>query len=196
MEKSKIRSFQFGARGSEEYRKLTTALDAAEIRRNKLEDDLASLKEIVRIWCHRCSLLVFQFLLTLSQKTDLEKELKNTTGEIERLQIIKDSMSKLSDESKERKATRNVFIKDLDYATTEEDLEVYFERYGNIKSVKVARNHAKQSRGYGFVEFEQVYMADRALEFTPHYIRGRRVQLDQAEHEYNHNKKSYKFKPY
>lgn len=40
--------FQFGAKGSEEYRKLTAALDVAENRRNKLEDDLESLKEIVR----------------------------------------------------------------------------------------------------------------------------------------------------
>lgn len=42
-------TFNFGAKGSEEHRKLSAALDAAENRKKKLKEDVEALKEIVRM---------------------------------------------------------------------------------------------------------------------------------------------------
>lgn len=54
---------KFGMRGSEEYRKLMTALDVAENRREKLEKDLDELGNIVRNSKINCgSFLTFIYL--------------------------------------------------------------------------------------------------------------------------------------
>lgn len=106
-------------------------------------------------------------------------------------------MSKVNQEDRHERATRNLFVKNLHYATTEEDLEKYFERFGTILSVIVARQHeTKVSRGFGFVEFAHSYMADRACIYKNHYIRGREVDVCFADRDYIDKQKPRKFKPY
>jgi len=47
---------------------------------------------------------------------------------------------------------------------TPQALEEHFQRYGDIKSLKISLNSDHQSRGYGFVCFQDPTSAAKALE--------------------------------
>lgn len=132
------------------------------------------------------------------QEKDLEKELNYTNDEIDRLRSIKHSMGARRFNS-EGQDTRRLFVRNLEYDTTEQDLEDYFEKYGTISSIKIGRYPiTKFSRGFGFVEFTSSLMADTALDNQPHYIGGRKVDACLARSQMDTYKKSKdnKYKPY
>ncbi|OON14007.1 hypothetical protein X801_10215 [Opisthorchis viverrini] len=58
---------------------------------------------------------------------------------------------------------RTVFVSNLDYSTTEDDLRRTFEECGKLSSVRLVRDYAGRSKGYAYVEFEQASTADFAL---------------------------------
>lgn len=58
----------------------------------------------------------------------------------------------------------NIFIANLSWNITDNDLLDLFEEYGQIKSAKVIKDRETgKSRGFGFVELEDEEQAKRAL---------------------------------
>lgn len=50
---------------------------------------------------------------------------------------------------------QNLFVGSLAYATTDDGLKAHFEQIGPVKSARVITDREKgQSKGYGFVEYE------------------------------------------
>jgi RNA recognition motif-containing protein len=119
------------------------------------------------------------FIFMIPQKENLEKNLDKANDEIDRLLDIKESMlaANLDDEEE---PTTNLYLKGFAPSTTERDLVDHFERYGRISSVKIFR---KSKTHYGFIEFEESYEAERALDHRPHYVRGQKLLVAPAEHE-------------
>jgi len=67
---------------------------------------------------------------------------------------------------KEEEKDRTIFVKNLNFGTTEEQLEQLFKeaKVGKVKAVKIIRKAETQlSRGYGFVEFESKKAAENAI---------------------------------
>ena len=58
----------------------------------------------------------------------------------------------------------NIFVRKIPKEITPEALEQHFSRYGDIKSLKISLNSDHQSRGYGFVCFQDPAAAAAALE--------------------------------
>ncbi len=51
--------------------------------------------------------------------------------------------------------TKNLYIGNLSYSTTDEDLQTAFAQYGTVTSAKVVSDRMTgRSRGFGFVEME------------------------------------------
>lgn len=119
--------------------------------------------------------------------------------EIDRLHSIKNSMvTTRRSGSVEGKDPRRLFIDNLPFDATEEDLEAYFERYGDIESVKIPQcRFTNNSRGFGFVAFIHKNMANEALDDGPHNILGRTIRVELAraklEPKKNHSKR---YQPY
>lgn len=67
----------------------------------------------------------------------------------------------------------NIFISNLSYAVTDQDLNELFSNYGQVHSAKVIMDReTSRSRGFGFVEMNDQAEANKALE-----------ELNQAEYD-------------
>lgn len=60
---------------------------------------------------------------------------------------------------------KKIYVGNLPYAATEDDLRQAFEAIGEVQSVKVIKDEATgRSKGFGFVEMTSDEDADRAIE--------------------------------
>ncbi len=67
----------------------------------------------------------------------------------------------------------NIYVGNLDYGVSSEDLQELFEEFGSVASAKVIIDRdTKRSKGFGFVEMENEDEAQEAIE-----------ELDGAEYE-------------
>ena len=58
----------------------------------------------------------------------------------------------------------SMYIGNLNYRVMERDLEDVFANYGNILSIKIAKDHETgKSRGFGFVEMENPTSEQRII---------------------------------
>ena len=64
-------------------------------------------------------------------------------------------------------ALRKLFVRNISFQATPQDLAVAFSKYGNVEYAKIQYQTNKygyvQSRGYGFVIYSQTESANRAL---------------------------------
>jgi len=77
-------------------------------------------------------------------------------------------------------AYKTLFVARLSYDVDEEDLREEFERYGDVRDVKLVRNiHDGKSRGYAFIEFESSQDLKEAFKYADgKSIKGRRILVD------------------
>lgn len=82
----------------------------------------------------------------------------------------------------------NIYVANIPFALSEEELEAIFAEYGAISSVKIIKDKLSgQSRGFGFVEMENDNEGDVAVEELDGFeVRGRELKV----------KKAYPRKPY
>lgn len=78
------------------------------------------------------------------------------------------------------KQKRKLFIGNVSYDTTTEDLESYFEKYGEIDDCVVMKNPNGTSRGFGFVTYSLVEELDECQRNRPHVINGRTLDCKRA----------------
>ncbi|CAK4083424.1 unnamed protein product [Aphanomyces euteiches] len=77
--------------------------------------------------------------------------------------------------------TSRVFVSNLRFDKTEDDLKQLFSPYGVITNVKIVRHpETQKSRGYGFVQFESLESASAALAFNGTIIDGRDLEVKPA----------------
>jgi RNA recognition motif-containing protein len=57
----------------------------------------------------------------------------------------------------------NIFVGNLSFAATENDVKVIFEAFGAVASVKIKKKSGKNSRGFGFVSMPDDLQAQAAI---------------------------------
>lgn len=68
------------------------------------------------------------------------------------------------DPSIRKSGTANIFVKNLDKAIDQKGLQETFSVFGNILSCKIATETSGQSKGYGFVQFDNEASAQKAID--------------------------------
>ncbi len=59
---------------------------------------------------------------------------------------------------------KNIYVGNISYSVTEENIQELFEQHGKVNSVKIIIDrYTQRSKGFGFVEMEDEKEADEAI---------------------------------
>ncbi|XP_055641871.1 polyadenylate-binding protein 2-like [Toxorhynchites rutilus septentrionalis] len=75
--------------------------------------------------------------------------------------------------------TRSIYIGNVDYDATTEELEDLFRDCGTINRVTIRRNIVGQSKGFGYIEFDAIESVALATAMTGTLFRGRQIKVEQ-----------------
>jgi RNA recognition motif-containing protein len=77
---------------------------------------------------------------------------------------------------------KNIFVGNLSYGATEEDIRALFEAHGTVERVSIVTDRdTGQPRGFGFVEMANGEEADRAIEaLNGRDVNGRALNVNEA----------------
>ena len=76
----------------------------------------------------------------------------------------------------------NIYVGNLSYEVTEEDLKEAFEAFGGVDSVKIIKDkYTDRSKGFGFVEMPDNADAQSAInDLNDKEIKGRALKVNKA----------------
>ena len=76
----------------------------------------------------------------------------------------------------------NIYVGQLDYSVTEDDLKDAFSEFGDVSSVNIIKDRSSgQSKGFGFVEMPDDSEAAKAMEaLNGSQLKGREIKVNQA----------------
>ena len=85
----------------------------------------------------------------------------------------------------------NLYVGNLNYSSTEEELREIFEQYGIVNSVRLVLDlETKKSKGFGFVEMKDEVAADLAVErLNESTYKGRNLVVSKAKNAFYSKKK-------
>ncbi len=73
-----------------------------------------------------------------------------------------------------------IYVGNLPYQATEEDVKKYFASAGEVTEVTIPRNDRGQSKGFGFVSFAERAGVDAALAMDGQQMDGRPLRINEA----------------
>ncbi len=90
----------------------------------------------------------------------------------------------------------NIYVGQLPYSVTEEELREMFIQYGEVLSLNLIMDkYSGQSKGFGFIEMPNNAEADQAIKgLNKTMVKGREIKVNQAEE--RRKKKTFRNKRY
>jgi RNA recognition motif-containing protein len=90
----------------------------------------------------------------------------------------------------------NIYIGQLPYSVTKEELREMFLHFGEVSSLNLIMDkHSGQSKGFGFIEMPNNSEADQAIKgLNKSMLKGREIKVNQAEE--RRKKKTFRNKRY
>lgn len=76
----------------------------------------------------------------------------------------------------------NIYVGNLSFDVTEDELQKLFEEHGSVVSVNIIKDrYTGNSKGFGFVEMENQADAEKAIkELDESDVKGRNIKVNQA----------------
>src|SRR5258707_6030184 len=81
-----------------------------------------------------------------------------------------------------KETTMNLYVGNLPYRITEDQLKAAFEEYGNVSSCTIIKDKVTgQSKGFGFLEMPEQSEAEAAISnLNGHDLMGRKINVNEA----------------
>jgi len=77
--------------------------------------------------------------------------------------------------------TKTIYVGNLPFSTTEEEIRELFSQHGNVQSVKLIVDRVTgKSRGFGFVDMDQEGVSAAIDALNGHSIEGRDLKVNEA----------------
>nr|AFK38116.1 unknown [Medicago truncatula] len=122
-------------------------LDDMKKRLKEMEDEAAALKEM---------------------QAKVEKEMGS---------IQDPANASASQINREEVDARSIFVGNVDYACTPEDVQQHFQSCGTVNRVTIRTDKFGQPKGYAYVEFVEVEAAQEALLLNESELHGRQLKV-------------------
>lgn len=86
-----------------------------------------------------------------------------------------------------------IYVGNLNYSTTEEELRNMFSQYGTIESVNIITDRfSGQSKGFGFIEMANADEAQQAIDgMNQQELGGRTLKVNEAREKRNDNRRNF-----
>lgn len=145
------------------------------------------LSELTSVW--GCIVFLFGLQIYLSGRTkrrfsELKSQLFNLQKELNRQRKHLERIS--SDLEEEVFNDLKLYVGNIDYSASEEELEKLFSKFGQIEFVNIpVDKYSGRARGFGFVTFDEPRSAARALELNGSEFKGRQIQVNFAKERAN-----------
>lgn len=87
------------------------------------------------------------------------------------------------DAAKDRELSKKLYVGNLSFSSSEDELRDLFEQHGKVSSVNVITDRETgRSRGFGFVEMDEASEADAAMEaLDGRDFGGRNLRVNEAQ---------------
>lgn len=73
-----------------------------------------------------------------------------------------------------------VFVGDIPYESTEDELASLFEASGEVREIRISRDKQGRKRGYAHVDFHTFEDTDKAVKLNGTSVAGRKIRVDYA----------------
>ncbi|KAF9607925.1 hypothetical protein IFM89_003739 [Coptis chinensis] len=125
----------------------TKELDEMKKRLKEMEDEAAALREM---------------------QAKVEKEMG----------AVQDPANAAANQAnKEEIDSRSVFVGNVDYACTPEEVQQHFQSCGTVNRVTILTNKVGQPKGYAYVEFLEIEAVQQALQLNESELHGRQLKV-------------------
>lgn len=113
----------------------------------------------------------------------LQAKLANLTVEVKRinhhLTILQSNVD--ATRSDEEIDETKLYVGNIDYSVSEEELAAHFSKFGQIETVNIPIDKCtRKARGFGFITFKRVADAIKAIDLDGSDFKGRQIQVNFA----------------
>lgn len=115
----------------------------------------------------------------LKEMEDEAAALREMQAKVEKeMSAVQDPAAVAADQAnKEEIDSRSVFVGNVDYACTPEEVQQHFQSCGTVNRVTIRTNKFGQPKGYAYVEFLETEAVQEALRLNESVLHGRQLKV-------------------
>ncbi|XP_010690525.1 polyadenylate-binding protein 3 isoform X1 [Beta vulgaris subsp. vulgaris] len=115
----------------------------------------------------------------LKEMEDEAAALREMQAKVEKeMGAVQDPAAVAADQAnKEEVDSRSVFVGNVDYACTPEEVQQHFQSCGTVNRVTIRTNKFGQPKGYAYVEFLETEAVQEALRLNESVLHGRQLKV-------------------
>ncbi|GAB4838426.1 Polyadenylate-binding protein 3 [Ancistrocladus abbreviatus] len=115
----------------------------------------------------------------LKEMEDEAAALREMQAKVEKeMGSVQDPAASAADQvNREEIDSRSVFVGNVDYACTPEEVQQHFQGCGTVNRVTIRTNKYGQPKGYAYVEFLELEAVQEALRLNESELHGRQLKV-------------------
>ncbi|KAL6501215.1 Polyadenylate-binding protein 2 [Orobanche hederae] len=114
----------------------------------------------------------------LKEMEDEAAALREMQAKVEQeMGAVQDPAAAASQINKEEVDARSVFVGNVDYSCTPEEVQQHFQSCGTVNRVTIRTNKYGQPKGYAYVEFLETKAVEQALLLNESELHGRQLKI-------------------